>query len=364
MRKEQNNTGTHYADRDNDEYVNQLKKDLLAKFELLGKQQGTTNYPVECSDYRVSVHEPIEYAVQAMIDGNQRRYLPISGSFYSNRIEKEANKKVFGIRNTIDDNEHEILKLENELRRLEFDKRQILIRKLVTGVMAVVSAIEGVLSYPAFRHASFSPATAFVAAIAVAISVMSGTHISGGYIKKSKIAKQWVKRLVVSFIPAVIGFYYLGCLRANAANDVMQFARNGNEVAGSNHSSVSAFAITAISSVLYLIGLIASAKYYFTKEERLLEQRCEELLGKIAYFRKAIADKKAEIISIEIEKNHRIEVAFATYEYAFVQELGLINFANELAAAYREKNLRHRTDGMPPCFINTPPFNFNRFFDN
>jgi hypothetical protein len=112
-----------------------------------------------------------------------------------------------------------------------------------------------------------------------------------------------------------------------------------------------------------LIGLYLSSKFFRTKEERLKEQAYEEKCDALRTLQQSITDNEAEIEKVRTDKITRMTLAVKMYEYALYQERGLVNFAQQAAEAYKQKNLRHRTDGCPAFFCEKPMFHFMLFFD-
>jgi hypothetical protein len=238
------------------------------------------------------------------------------------------------------------------------------IRKWVFVGLIFIAATEGYLSYSPFRHASFPVFAAIIACIAIAFAVGISSHYLGGWIKDAKNRVQLITRYVISMIPAIIGFSVLASLRASAYNHTSNLQVGSQHITSHSQSTTSALAIAIVSILLYWVALFLSSRFFRTKEERLQEHAYEEKCKVVEALQKDIQDKKDEIVKVRYEKVAQMTLAVKRFEYALYQELQLINFAQEVAEAYKQKNLRHRKDGCPSFFSQKPVFHFTRFFDN
>jgi hypothetical protein len=354
-----------YIDLEHEGYLNNLKQQVTERGELQGKQDGTQNKPKTADGHRALILNYIEVTVQGCIDRNQQRYLPVSGVAIARHIEIQAGKKVHDLRNSINDDEHSLRDAKNEAERLKPDVKLIAIRKWVLAALVFIACAEGFFSYVPFRHASFPVLAAIVASIAVAFGVGLSSHHLGGWIKQAKAWPQTAARYAVVLTLAIVGFSYLAMLRANAYNHKFNPTTSAHEAASHTNSTTSASAIAVVSILLYWVALFLSARYFRTKEERLQEQAYEEKCGDVSRLENGIAGKEKEIVETTANKNTEISVAFKKWEYALSIERMLINFAQEASEAYKQKNMRHRTDEVFPIFFSyKPQFNFNTFFTN
>jgi hypothetical protein len=358
-------TEIQYRDIEHEAYLENLKHQIISTVELQGKQHGEQNMPKTIDEFRTLALNYIEVAVQGGININQQKYLPISGMSIAKLIEADADKKERELQNKINDAEHALQQARNDKKRLQPDVKLMHTRKWVFVGLVFIACTEGIASYTPFRHANFPIFLAALASIAVAWGVGMVAHHMGGYIKKAQNWKQVVARYLLAMIPAVIGFAYLGYLRASAYNHTFNPTASTREVASHAHSSASAAAIAVVSILLYWIAVYISAKFFRTKEERLQEHAYQEKCKEVAALEQSIAEMNGAIVQVRITKNTEIAVALKKWEYAFSAECGLINFAQEAAEAYKQKNLRHRTDNVcPECFAVKPEFHFITFFNN
>lgn len=357
-------TSGFYADPAQEAYLQQKKEHLLATIELQGRQDGSQNRPKTLDEYRAMALLYIEATIQSCINIIQQKYLPISGMGRAKIIEQDAVKKETEVQIALNEDERKLQVAEGEAKRLKPDVKLIIIRRWVMAGLIFIAAFEGWASYMPFRYSNFPILLALAASIGVAVAVGLASHHLGGGIRKATTTAQAVVRYLVALVPGIIGFGYLGVLRANAFNHTSRLAVGTHEVMNEPRCA-SAVAIAVISILLYWIGLFISAKFYRTQAERVQEEAYETKCVEVADLKASIAQKQAEINDIRQDKAQQIALAFATYEYALAQERGLISFAYEVAEIYKQRNLRHRTDGQcPDCFSHKPTFNFTTFFQN
>jgi hypothetical protein len=357
-------SNVQYSDPEHEATLSKINGDLIATVELQGKQDGSQHKPKTPIEHQAHVLNLIEVTVQGAIDRNQQKYLPISGIAEAKLVEAEANKKEQELQNAIHEEEHAIPEADREVERLKPDVKLITIRRLVFTGLVFIAITEGWMSYPAFRHVSFPVIVAIIAAIAIAFAVGISNHHLGGYIKAAQNRAQFIRRYFISLIPAIAGFTVLGIMRANAYNNTTNLQVGAQHIAPQHHNTASAFSIAVISILLYWVGLFLSSKFFRTQVERMREQEYEEKCRALAALQKSIQDKKDEIVRVRYDKVSKMTLAVKMYEYAVYMERSLVNFAQEAAEKYKQKNLRHRTDGCPAFFSEKPVFHFILFFDN
>jgi hypothetical protein len=357
-------TNVQYENPEHEAALNEIKGQLLQEVELKGKQDGCQNKPTTPGEHQALALNLIEVKIQGAIDLNQQRFLPISGVAAAKLAEIEANKKEQELQNAINEEEYALPNAKKDADRLKPDIKLINIRKLVFAAMVFIALTEGFLSYPAFRRVSFPVFAAFIASVAIAFAVGIAGHHLGGYIKNARNKAQTIGRYIVSLLPAIIGFGVLAVLRASAYNHDTNLQIGTQHVAPQHHGGASAVAIAIVSILLFWVGLFLSSRYFRTKEERLQEQAYEEKCQTLAALEKSIQDKRDEIVRVRYDKITRMTLAVKMYEYALHQEHRLVGFAQEAAEAYKQKNQRNRTDGIPSFFSEKPVFHFNLFFNN
>jgi hypothetical protein len=355
-------TGT-YFDPDHEAILNGRKQKLLEKVQLQGRHDGQSNKPTTPQHHRALILNLIEVTLQNCIDINQSRYLPISGMVVANMVKEDADRRILALRKSIQDAEHDLIDANNEAQRFIPDKRDMRMRKMAMPILVFLGIAETVISYPAFRHASFTTFQACIASIVIGGVGALGAHLLGTRIKKVKAGSQKLALWIFAVVISCAGFGPLAILRAKAFNRPrysLIVAQNTPHV--STSGSVSAIAIAVLSVVLFLFCVAYSARYYRTETERLQEAAYLEALQKIASLEKTIATCLTTIGEIEKEKAEQMALALARAEYAAYTEMQIVHFAQLAAENYKQPNLRHRTDGCPPFLAEKPIFHFTLFF--
>jgi hypothetical protein len=354
-----------YIDSMHGGYISTLENELTGYSEIQGRQNGLRNKPINELELKAYIMNLIESKVQSAIDHNQQINLPISGMAIARKIESEAKEKIYALQSALEDDEHKIHKLVEEKKRVIPDLQKRKLRLCVYIGTAIISITEAYFAYEAFRQASWPKIAAFFAALGIAIGVGFGTHVVAGYILKAQTINQKILRYSIVLIPAFIGFYAIGNLRADAYNSIVNL-KNGVEIeVPLSPAEVSGMSITIISYLLFSIALLFSIRFYKTDDECFQDQEYDRLCGEIDKLKSQMRNKRMLIQNIQIETNEKVANAFKHFEYAIAAEKRLQSLAKHSLEVYKEANLRHRTDGLCPAFFSYPPsFNFRLFFDN
>ncbi|MBS1633858.1 MAG: hypothetical protein JST10_14945 [Bacteroidetes bacterium] len=355
---------TKYSDPEYAAHVAKVKKDVLTHIELEATHHGAQNRPNTLPEFQALTLNYIQTTVQGAIDSNQERFLPISGVIILNKIKAECQEKIDTLNATRKDKDHIATKLKNEAASLKTKMIASPWSWIGYTCISGISISEGLLSYPAFRHASFPVLAAVSAATGIALGVGLGAHYLGGYIRRSETKKQFYKRYAIALTPFVVGFSALGSLRAGAYNHVSSIAVQAEHTINSA-ASASGWTIALISILLYWLGLFLAIRFYKTDAERKQEQDYNSILANIECIEQDIQDIDEKIAVIQAYAEAQASEAAGIYEYALATECGLISFAKQAAEAYKAKNLRFRTDNrIPEIFSSIPEFQFQTFFQN
>ncbi len=357
-------TNVQYLDTEYEKMLKEWMGDVIVMAESQGKQHGLQNTPRTLEEYYSLVLNGVEIEIQKAINLNQQRFLPISGMVVVRLIEEEAATKKSELQREINDVKRTLSIAERQAKKLQPDVKRMLIRKFVFIGLGFLGFTEGFLSYPAFRHTGFQIIPAFLGSIAVAFGVGVGSHFLGGYIKAAQSNIQRFRRYLIALIPAVIGFSVLGIMRTNVYQHVTNLEPDALPQDSSPQAATIASAVAVFSILLYWLAVYISSKFFRTKEERLQEHAYEEKCDEVRGLQKEIKAMEKEIESITERKMKEINMAGRIFEYARYMEQQLINFAQEVVEAYKQKNRNFRTDGCPTFFHQKPIFRFERFFNN
>lgn len=356
---------SRYADIVNDGYISSLEKELLTYSGLQGKQNGLQNLPTTESEIRAYIMNTIESKIQFEIDRNHQINVPVSGVVVAQRLNTEAGKVIEVLKGDLASNEHIHQPLKEQKKQLTPDLQKRRMRRWVYAGAAVISMAEGFFAYEAFTAASFPRIPAFFAALGIAIGVGFGLHFLARYILQAETRIQRLCRYCIVLIPAFIGFFALGSLRAQSYNTHVDINPHATEVFVPSTSGVSGMSLTIISFLLFLIALLFSIRFYKTKEERMRDQEYDQVCGEIKRLSAAMQAIRDKIETIQKDASEKTAEALGRFEYALATEKRLKAIARRAVDAYIDANLRHRSDKSCPEFFSRPPaFNFKLFFDN
>ena len=349
----------------NDAKTIELEKELLNHCEIQGRQNGLQNKPITEEEFRAYILNHIETKIQATLNENEQEHLPISGMVVAQKIQADAKEEINKLNAILADDEHKLWPLEERKKEKAPDLAKRRIRRWINTATGVIAVADGVFVYEAARAMPLPKIPALIIATAIAFAIGFGVHILAGFILKAKTKIQIAFRYCLVLIPAFIGFYVIGHIRAKAYNGIIDL---NNQIAGGSEqitTSVSGLDITIISFLLFLAALLFSMRYYKSKEERLQEQEYDRICREIKDLKDKMEATRRKIKDIREEANQKSAEALARYEYALATERCLISLARKAMEVYKDSNLRYRTDGICPVFFShPPPFNFQTFFNN
>lgn len=343
----------------------ELEKELLTHSEIQGRQNGLQNKPLTVDELKAYNMNYVESKVQFTLNENQQKYLPISGMVVAQKIQSEANEEITKLTATFADNEHKLWPLEERKKETAPDLAKRRIRRWINTGTGVIAIADGVFIYEAARAMPLPKIPAIIIASAIAFAIGFGVRIMARFILKAKNKLQRVFRYCLVLIPAFIGFYYIGNIRAKAYNGIINL---NSQITGQQEqwiNPVSGLDITILSFLLFLAALLFSIRYYKSKEERMLEQEYNRVCLEIEELKNKMKAIQRKIEEIKEEAAKKSAEALARYEYALSTENRIISLARHAMEVYKESNLRYRTDGICPIFFSQPPsFNFQTFFNN
>lgn len=349
----------------NDARTIELEKELLTHSAILGKQNGIQNKPEIVDELKAYNMNYVESKVQAAMNENEQEHLPISGMVVAKKIQTDAKEEISKLGATLADDEHKLWPLEERKKGVAPDLAKRKIRWWINAGTGVIAITDGYFAYEALRAAPIAKIPSLISAIGIAAAIGFSVHILAGFILKAKTKLQKLARYCLVLIPAFIGFYVIGNIRAKAYNGIVNL---NSQIAGGSEqviTPVSGLDITIISFLLFLAALLFSMRYYKSKEERLQEQEYDRVCREIEELKSKMESTRKKIEEIKEEANLKSAEALARYEYALATERRLISLARQAMEVYKDSNLRYRTDGICPVFFSNPPtFNFQTFFDN
>ena len=353
-----------YVNADFEAHLKEIRECLLIKAESLGVENGLGNQPHSVQEHCALIIQMIETGIQQAIYSNELTYLPGSGWPEAKIVETEAQKQTSLVQNSIHDDKQSLKQAVYLAQSLQPDLKLISYRNFAMVCVVFMGFYEGVTSYSPLRYAQLQPFNAFVASIAIALGAGFIAHFGGGYIKEAQSTfKKRFYYMVIMFF-AIVGFYGLACLRAKYYNHHVDFDVSNSETNSELYNNVSALIIATISILLFWISLFLSIRFFRTEAVRLQESAYVNKCKEVEKIEKDIQEKNDLISNIQKNKVERMTGAIKRFEHAITNENLLVNYAQELAEAYKQKNIRHRTDGIPAFYAQKPQFNFIRLFNN
>ena len=353
-----------YVTPDLGDDVKEFQDGLLGYCETEGKHNAQKNQPNTLDELNAFIKNHIEIKTQEQIHQNQQRFLPICGMVIAKKIQAESDQKCKELNGVLSDFEHKIKPVEKLKKDLTPDLNQRKKRRLSHLVVTLIGLAEGYLIYEALRRSGFPILPAFFTALGMAVGIAFATHVLAEYIKKSQTKRQLIFRTCVVLIPALIFFFAIGNIRADAYNSIDQLKQQTGGAMLPQPPKSSGSKIAIVSFLLYCIGLAISVRYAKTKEEKEAEKAYDKVCREYDELKAKINATEAAIKTLRAETAQKVQTALATYEYALAREKQLETIAKKSLETYASSNLRYRTDGKCPAFFSTlPTFTFNTFFN-
>ena len=354
-----------FESSDTGDSISHFETQLLSYCETQAKHDGSQNKPTSEGELRLLAMNHIETEVQVAIEKNKIRYLPISGVVVAQKYDTDAKSKTKEISADVYESEHKIAQLENTKKQNCPDKKAKLKRSIIFGIVVFNSAIEGTFVYEALRASSFPKIAALISGVSLALGCGILTHVSANYIKRSTSIKQMLYRYLLILIPAVVGCYFIGHLRAKAYTSLIQLDALVNNSTLSHSTLISGWGVTIICFLTFLMGLVISVKYAKTEKEELQEKEYDKACAESDKHLEEVQKKKKEINEIQKDNQSKTEQALANFEHAHAVEKRLKLIAQKAINVYTITNIRYRKDSIIPAILSNPPaFQFTTFFEN
>ncbi len=352
-----------YSDKEQEEYIQQSIAELTAYVELQGEQDAHHDQPVNEAQLRAFVYNRIQVHIQSLIEDNQKRHLLTSGIAVAKKILADAKQKIAKLDAAIFDDRHKLPRLKRIGKETTSNVTKTNDSKWVKYARWVISATEGCYVFEVLRHSKIPAYTALFISASIAVAIGMSTHALAGWVKKAKSDGQMILRYCGVLIPAFIGFAVIGQMRADIYNQAVDLSAYTRQGTVPHTSPVSGWLFTSISFLLYLVVLGFSIKYHRDEEERKQERHFDEVSSERTAIEDGIEEKEQQKIAIDKEATELAARAVSEYEYASITEEHLTTLAKEVFEAYKDKNLRYRTDGLCPQFFSfPPPFQFKFYF--
>ena len=352
-----------YESLETNGYINQFETKLLSYSETQAKHNASENMPNTEPELKLLIMNHVHTEVSEAIEKNKQHYSPISGMVVAQKFDTIAKENTREISAELQEDEHMLAQAENMKKENCPNIRLLWVRRIIYLIVAFLSSMEGLYIYEALRSSSFPKMAALISAIALALGLGILTHVAAKHIKRSISWEQRLYRYRLVLIPAFIGFYFIGHLRAAAYTTQAQLNAQVSGVIG--HSAVSGWGVTIICFLTFLLGLIISVKYAKTKAEDIQQNEYDKACREYNKHFKEVRNKKMKISEIQNENHIKTEQALSNFECALAVEKQLKIIAQKAMNIYAVTNIRHRKDGIIPVILSNPPaFEFTTFFEN
>lgn len=354
-------------------FSNPIQEKRLARYEseltnlcmVQGKYTGAMTKPDTEPEYHIYIVNQVETTAQAELDFNHQSNTPVSGVIVANKEQQQAKEKIKPVAASLVQDEQKSKNLDNQKKECTPNFLKMIVRVCAYIALAAIATAEGYFANDGFRAAGLSVNASAVAAIGIAALVGFGSHIAGGYIQRAESMLEKLKIYCFALIPAFIGFYYLGHLRAFSYNDAAQLKAHLSIFQIMPQYTVSGWGITIISFLMFFAALIISVRFHKTKEESLRDEEYKRTCREIKQLKREMSEKEQFVSATQTEANKKSAEALVRYEYAIAVEKRILGIAKKALTVFVDTNLKYRPDGRVPEFFSTlPELHVLLFFDN
>ncbi|MEK7585795.1 MAG: hypothetical protein AAB477_00980 [Patescibacteria group bacterium] len=342
--------------------ITNLDSELTDFAPLQGKEDAQKDSELTETLFTIKVRDHVRSKVQMAIDFIKNSLLVTSMVFDASQIDRDAQKKVQEINNETNDHLQVRASLKRKQTAIIIDPLKKKYGKWLMIIALFVGAGDAALAFGSFRHGAYTVLQALLAALAIG-AVISVSHlVYARWIKRAKTEAQRVIRIFTILSVAFIFFAWIGNLRAQASNNTVSIALDGNNVSAVSSSHLNGWAIAIISFVLFAAVLFLSLLLWKSKEERLIEQEYDKLeteILKIDAEIKAFGIQKTEIESkAAIQKSEARKV----FDYAISSIRRCKNIGQSAITKYKQTYARFHNDVVPPFFGSSCDFTYEESF--
>lgn len=353
-----------FRDSEQEEYLKQLKYQLITYAELKGKEDGEKNLPVHQNQYMVNIHNHIQIHLQQGIDNNHERHQPVSGIISANQLQKTTDEIVHEITNSLNNDQFTLATLQGEAIRIGKPLMPKWFKRFENLVAGAFGVFEAIIVYDSLAGRLTSVAL-WAATIASILIGSIGIHVAAGYIRKANNSEQYKVRYALILCVGLMVSLALGFSRARMYNDHVNLGLQTNDISLNESTNVSGWTLAVISFAAFTVALGLAVRYWRTKEDMKREKEYYDKCDEIFQLNRDLQEKETRIHTIKNTSQEQFAEALSRFEFALAQEKDIISFANQVRQTYIERNVRFRTDGiLPAFFINPPQFLFKTFFDH
>jgi disulfide bond formation protein DsbB len=343
-------------------HIFNLDAELNDFAKLQGKEDAQKDSMLTETLFNIKIKEHVRSKIQMAIDFIKNILLVTSMVFDAAEIDRIAQKKVQEINNEINDRLHSRGSLKRKVASIIIDPLKKKYGKWLTVIALCVGAGDAALAFGSFRHGAFTVLQALLAALAIGAIISVSHLLYARWIKRAKTETQRVFRILLMLSVAFTFFAWIGNLRAQAANNTVSIALDGNNVSSVSSPHLNGWAIAIISFVLFSAVLFLSLLLWKSKEERLKEQEHEKLIREISVIDAEINALEKQKIDIENKAAIQKSEARKIFDYAISSIRRCKNIGQGAISKYKQTYARFHNDIVPAFFADQCDLSYDESF--
>ncbi len=345
-----------------EDYITNLDAELIDFAKLQAKEDAQKDTELTETLFTIKVKDHIRSKIQMAIDFIKNILLVTSMVFDATEIDREAQKKTREINNETNDRLQIRASLKRKLASIIIDPLKKKYGRWLMLVALFVGAGDAALAYGSFRHGAYTALQALLASLAIG-AVISVSHLLyARWIKKARTEIQKMTRIFIILSVAFIFFAWIGNLRAEATNNKVSIALDGNNVSAVSSPHLNGWAIAIISFVLFATVLFLSLLLWKSKEERLKEQEYEKLSREISAIDSEINTLEKQKTDIQNMAAVQKSEARKIFDYATSSIRKCKNIGQGAITRYKQVYARFHNDVVPPFFGSPCNFIYDESF--
>ncbi len=343
-------------------HIANLDAELIDFTQQQAKEDAQHEAELTESIFSIKVRNPVQSRVQQGIDFIRSTLLPTSKMFEAKEAEKAALEKVQDLTNEINDMQHKLLALKRKQNSTVLDLVKVKYRKWFIIIAVFAGVADGTLAYTSFRRGSYEVFLAAIASLAIATIIAVSHFFLTKWIKANTTNKQQFFRVLITLAVAFIFFSFIGNLRADAHNDLVNIALDGNTVSLVSVPYINGWAVAIISFVLFVAVILFSLVLWRSKTERLREEEYNKLSLEIKDAVKKITALENAKSQLEHNLIRQRGEARRCFDYAINAIRRCKTMAKNSITNYKLVYARFRNNVIPPFFETPCDFSFDESF--
>lgn len=339
-----------------EKFIADTKAELNDYCQLQGKEDAMRDAQLSEQLFKIKIKDFVHSRTQLTIDFIRNTLLVTSKVFDAAEVERKAPQKMQEKNNEINNRRHLWHSLKRKLQTFNVDQFKRKFGSWLIPFAIIVGLADGALANAGFRHGGYTIMQALLASFAIAFAISVSHFFYTVWIKKAKTEATRILRTIMVLIFALIFFYWLGNLRAAAANEIVNISLDGNNETTATGPNLNDWAIAGISFVLFSAVFFLSLLLYRSKEERLLEQEYDKVKNELLSTEQEIKRLEKERDEIEINAALQKSESRKIFDYATSSIRKCKNIGIDAVNVYKQMYTRFHNDIIPAFF--SEPINF------